>query len=140
MRKTAVDQKGFELVVVTAVIVLVAILGTSGWLVLKDHYKTRSAAADSMTTAKQPTTPTNSAPSTKPIQNATKYLTITEWGVSLPLPASIEEAYYVVPTGAEDNGIDGKPNDIYVSDHSLDSACGVLTADGPGNQNQLGEI
>jgi len=141
MGKSTTDQTGFELVVVAVVLVAVVLLGTSGWLVYHDHYKTKSAVADGTATTSKPDTDQSSPSSSKPIQNATRYLAITEWGVSLPLPASIQKAYYVVPIGAEDNGIDGKPNVIFVSDHSIDSACGgVLTASGEGASDGLGEI
>lgn len=129
------NRSGFVGVIVTlAVVVVIAVAG----FILYQHQKTRPLASSSVgqpsqSSASQETMTAQSA------QAATQYLNIKEWGVALPLPANIKDAYYVVPTGISSDP-DGLPSGIIVGVKSLNANCGAVAADPKGYKNLIGEV
>lgn len=75
------NQKGFSVVEILIVIVVVGLLGTVGWLV----YDRQKGKTDNQQTSKTTTTPAKAAQATEtPNQPQVSYLTVKEWGVKIP--------------------------------------------------------
>lgn len=92
---------GTNKVAFLVVALVIAALATSGWLV----YQHRTASS--------------------PVPKAPGYLDIIEWGIKVPLSASIKDAYYAPNVhGSYDS--DGRPVQMLVGFKSLDShGCAV---------------
>ncbi len=89
------NQKGFSVVEILIVIVIVGLLGTVGWLV---YDRQQSKTSDSQTTT-QPTEQKQetSQEETPPTDNDTQsYMEIREWGVKLPLDSSLGGLSYAI--------------------------------------------
>src|SRR6266702_5910325 len=110
-------QSGFSTTVSLLAVLVVAVLAVTG-LVVYQHHKPSSVKSSAATNQTQTTTQPQNTTTTQPSQTTTQYLTITEWGVKLPLSDSIKDAYYVASNSGL--GSDGKPN-FFVSLTSLDS-------------------
>jgi hypothetical protein len=114
-------QSGFGVIGIIAIVVVVLAIASIGFFVGNRHARTAPAAA--ATTPTPPTiakpTPTPSAATPGATESAT--LTIKEWGITIPLPDSIKDAYYVVSTSSADP--DGSPNTIWIGLPSLDGLC-----------------
>jgi len=123
-------QSGFSAIVVSFIVLAVTVLAVTG-LVAYRHHKPSSAKNSAATSITQTTTQPQSTKTTQTQQATTHYLTIKEWGVKLPLSSSIQDAYYIVPTGITDDA-DGRPSGIYVAVSSLKNTCGDISA---GNTN-----
>lgn len=100
------NQKGFSAVVILLALILVAIVGFTGYYVWntqqdKNDQNKQAAVAN---TAKQNTANTNQTE--KP--DTQKYLIIKEWNVKVPLTDKIADATYVVTNGT-----------VYLSTQSL---------------------
>ena len=112
-------QSGFSAVEVLLVFLVVAVLAVTG-LVVYQHHKPGSAKNSAAASNNQTTTQPKSITTTQPAQTTTQYLTITEWGVKMPLSSGISDAYYVVSTSSK--GTDGLPNNMFLGLKSLDSS------------------
>lgn len=82
--KVSSEKKGFSVLVVTFIIVVVGLIGFGGWYVLEQKDKNQdkrdeSSSLSSSNTQNQVLDPTENG----------KYLVIKEWGVRLPLPRSL---------------------------------------------------
>ena len=124
MGRTQIKQAGFNIVELLVIVVAVGIIGAGGWFVYQ-HNRTR------VTNAEAGGTPSSSQQNTQQ-QSTTpaptvSYLSITEWGIKLPLSSEISDAYYVVPTNISKNP-DGKPSGLYLDVASLKSSCGDISA------------
>ena len=98
------NQHGFGIVGIISIIVLVGLIGFGGWYVWQANQK---PAAKSTSTA---STTDNSG------GGDTKYLTITEWGVKIPLTAETADAYY------DTYKANGSASVYSLRSHSLDGA------------------
>lgn len=139
MKTTRGAQVGFSLIKVLVIAVALAV-GGAGWYVYRHHEP--KPAANTVATTEQPMAKladASTAQPAQPAQAATRYLTITQWNVQLPLSGPINDAYYVVPPG-ETPDPDGEPSGIIVGVHSLDSSCGAVTSDPAHFTKSLGEI
>jgi type II secretory pathway pseudopilin PulG len=129
MNKT---QKGFAVVEVTLLLVLVSIIAGTGYFVWhskKQADKSLNTAANTNQTASSKSSsskgsnPSNHSTNSQSSNSAlsSQYLVITQWGVEMPITADIKDAYYDV---LENN--EGDPNLYGLSTHvlaSLDSNC-----------------
>lgn len=106
-------QAGFSIVEAVIAVVAVVAIGTAGFFVYQHNRpKSTNAAANTSNQQTQQTTTTTPAPTVS-------YLTITEWGVKLPLSAEIKDAYYMPAVGSS-KGSDGQPNTLLLGLHSQD--------------------
>jgi len=89
------NQRGFAVVETTLIVVIVAIIAIAAWFVWqsqKNTDKTLNSANNSLPTKVTSTpTPTTTATVTPA---PTQYLVISEWGVKVPLTATISDAEY----------------------------------------------
>jgi len=107
---------GFSIVEAAIVIVIVVAIAATGFFVYQHNQaKVTSAAPNTNQSTNHQTTTTT-----------TDYLAIKEWGIKLPINASITDAYYVPQTGS--TGTDGIVEQIYLGVKSLDA--NGCTADG----------
>jgi len=105
------DQSGFSVIEALLVVLVIAALAVTGFLVYQRHKSgTKTAIA---TNSPQTSTAKQSA------QAATQYLTISEWGVKVPLSDPIKDAYYNVK---DSNITDGLPNTAWLGLKSLDGS------------------
>src|SRR5450759_2265728 len=89
------NQSGFSIIEISLVILVVAVLAVSGFVVYQRH-KSTSTKSTADTSKSQTTTQPQGTTSTQPAQSATQYLTIKELGIRFKLSAAITDAYYVV--------------------------------------------
>lgn len=96
------NQNGFSAVEAILILIILGILGFTGWFVYHSQNAadktysstdTSTAPKPTKTTAKTPTKPKAEAP-------AQSYLTFTEWGVKLPLSGALADARYEDITSA----------------------------------------
>lgn len=114
MERARNKQRGFSIVEVVLIVAALIGLTAIGWAVYQ-HGK-QSATT---TNAEGNTTQSNQQTTTTPAPTVA-YLTITEWGIKIPLSDSIKDAYYVVDTTSKDKG--GLSNQIYLGLKSLDDS------------------
>jgi uncharacterized protein (UPF0333 family) len=100
-----IRQSGFTPVAVLLVLILVTLVGATGYYVYNTQQNNKD---DTKLTAANPAA-TPAPPSTT---NAQKYLVIKEWGVKVPLTNEIEDATYYYKSG--DGG-----SAVYVSTKSI---------------------
>ena len=93
------NQTGFAAVEAVLIVVILAILGGTGWFVWHSKQATDASLTNTANSqpgiAKKPAAPT----STKPVSStatAQKYLVIKEWGVRMKLTDNLKDAYYVI--------------------------------------------
>jgi Tfp pilus assembly protein PilX len=115
------EHSGFSVIEVLLAILVIVVLAVTGFVVYQRH-KPITAKNSAATTSTQTTT--------RPPQTTTQYLTITEWGIKLPLSDSIKDAYYVVSTGSQD--VNGQPNTMWLGLTSLSGDCNASQANKPG--------
>ncbi len=124
-------QSGFGIVQIVLVVFVIAVMGVTG-LVVYQHHKTNSAKDKAAASNTQTTTQPQNTTTTQTQQTTSDYLTITEWGVKLPLSDHIKSAKYVVGTSFS-NDQDGKPSGVFLGLTSLsDNSCN------PSNNNNGG--
>lgn len=99
------NQSGFTVVEVILVLILVAILGFTGYYVW--HSQKKADDKKPVSTTSQP-----SSTSTKPVaaKSNQDFLVVKEWGVKIPLSANLVGAYYLRQSGL--------PNVAYLSVNS----------------------
>jgi hypothetical protein len=113
-------QSGFSTTVVLLLILAVTALATTGFVVYQ-HHRSNSAKTSAATSQTQTTAQPSSAATTQPAATTTKYLTIKEWGVRLPLSDTIKTAYYNTAKGSS-NGKGGVPSSVWLGLASLSSS------------------
>ncbi len=127
-------QAGFSIVEAVLALVIVGALATIGVFVYQHNQTKVTDAAPN----------TNQQPSNTSPAPTTTYLTIKEWGIKLPINASITDAYYVPGVGSV--GTDGVTNQVYLglksrdadgctadgSNHGKDSALATIFRSKPG--------
>lgn len=132
------NQSGFGTIEIVLVLAVVAVLAVTGLVVYQHHTSTSAkitAAANSPSTTTQP----KSTPTTQPAQTATQYLTITEWGVKLPLSSTIQDAYYTVK--GSNTCADGLPNTTWLGLTSLNSSgCNIDNTGPSSTASPIGSI
>ncbi len=98
MGKLQKNELGFSVVEIVLVVVIVALIGTVGWLVYKNHHKTTTAAITTTlstkpttsTTTKTPTSTTSSTPQKYFLDNnQVSYTLPSGWEVATP-PSNLE--------------------------------------------------
>jgi hypothetical protein len=115
------DRIGFSggagAMLVIGVIVLAAVGG-----LLYHHLRLVSNRSASNVVTTAPVTPAQqeSIASVSPQQPVQQRLDVKEWGVQLPLPTNIGDAYYVVSTNTRDPAT-GQPNTMWLGLASLNS-------------------
>jgi hypothetical protein len=122
-------QSGFGTTMILLAVLVVAVLAITG-LVVYQHHKPSSTKSSAATNQTQTTTQPQNTTTTQPSQTTTQYLTITEWGVKMPLSSAISDAYYAVDSShrPDANG----PTDMLLGFKSLDSSgCAVATHNAP---------
>jgi len=112
---------GFGLIGIIAIILVVGAIAGIGFFIHNHH--TRTAPTSAETTNVVPPAPKAPSTSTTPTDEGAT-LIVKEWGVSIPLPASLKDAYYVPSTGSADT--DGSINTIWLGLKSKDTeTCGA---------------
>lgn len=107
-------QAGFSTVETVIALAAIVVIGTAGFFVYQhNRTKATNAQQNNSQTSSQQTTTTPPAPTVS-------YLTITEWGIKLPLRAEIKDAYYRPAIGSS-KGSDGQPNTLLLGLHSQDN-------------------
>jgi hypothetical protein len=111
-------QSGFSTVAILLIVLVIGIVGATGFFVYQHNRPKLSNAASnpSQPSSQQTTTPTPTPPA-----STVAYLTIKEWGVKLPLSDAIKDAYYTPAVGSS-KGPDGQPNTLLLGLRSLDSS------------------
>lgn len=101
MGKLKDNQKGFGAVEAVLVLVIVILIGVVGYMVYRNHHKTTTASV-ATTSSKSTNTASNktSSSSTTPA-SSTQYMTISEWGVRLPLSSGITGITYKTRTSGD---------------------------------------
>lgn len=95
-------QKGFGLVPVLMVLILVSVIGFAGYYVWNNQYKKKETTQQPETQKPINTNSVKPTETTKPSTSADNqnYLVIKEWGVKIPLTSDIEDAGYTInPNG-----------------------------------------
>jgi hypothetical protein len=112
-------QSGYSALEVLLIVLVVAVLAVIGLVVYQLHKpsSTKNSAATSQT---QTSTQPNNTTTMQTQQTTTQYLTITEWGVKLPLSSAISDAYYVVSTSTRPDA--NGPVQMLLGFKSLDSS------------------
>src|SRR5260370_11166489 len=120
-------QSWFSAVRISLSVLVIAALAVTG-LVLYQHYKPSNASNSAATSTTQTTSQPQSTATTQAAPTVA-YLTIKEWGVKLPLPNSIKDAYYSIGGNV---GKDGLPNTAWLGLTSLNShGCNATNDDSP---------
>src|SRR5258708_23143776 len=128
MGRVANKRSGFSIVEGLIVVLVIGLLGLSSWMVYQ-RIKTSATTTGASPNVNQQTT-TQPAPTVA-------YLTIKEWGIKLPLSASIKDAYYAV---GGNKGTDGLPNTMWLGLTSLNSSGGNATDDNSTSFSPIGSI
>lgn len=130
MAKKQGHQRGFGIIEIIILLVVIGLLAFAGWRVYQNNRTKVSDAAGSSTQ--------NSSTTGQSQKPDVAYLKIKEWGIKLPLSKEVNDAYYVASVSSV--GKDGLPNAIFLGLKSLDSfGC---TADGGnhGKNSAVGAI
>jgi len=97
-----INQKGFAAVEAVLIVIVIALVGGSGYFVWKAQkvvnttYSNASKVAQS--TPEKVTKKTNTSPQPQ------SYLVIKEWGVKVPLSDAIKDAYYIYTPKTQGSG------------------------------------
>ena len=127
-------QSGFGIAEIMLIVLTVGVLVGGSWLVYQ-HNRTKLANADGgTTTTTQQTTTSTTTPAT-----TVAYLTITEWGVKLPLSSSINDAYYAMNV-ASFKDPDGLPSQAFLGRKSFTSPSCNAANNNDGQRGAVGAI
>lgn len=119
------NSKGFGVVEVLLAVLAVVLLSGAGWYVYTNSIDSKDST-DSKASDSKSSSQTKSEEAKE-----TKYLSIKEWGIKLPLSEEITDAYYVVSTSSN---TDGKPDTVWLGLKSLDaSGCSAAQANAGGD-------
>jgi hypothetical protein len=130
MKKFRSNETGFSAIELVLIIVIVVLIGISGWLVYKNHHKNAAATISTTSTSKAATststTPKSTSTSTtKPV--TTTVFQIPELGIEITVPNSIKDIVYKVdPAGTLSTG--QQTQSVTLSTQTLtnlDSDCSV---------------
>jgi Tfp pilus assembly major pilin PilA len=112
MKSSQKKYTGFGAIELLLVLVIIAILGLIGWYVLN----VRKNTTESYDNAAKASTPAPTPAATKATEH---YITITEWGVRVPVPGNVElsDIYYVTGTVAQDSA----SPEVGFGSHKLDA-------------------
>ena len=123
-------QSGFSATVILLAVLVVAVVAVAGFAVFQHNRTKVSNAAASTNQSTNPLTKTQQPTNTSPAPTVS-YLIVKEWGVKVPLPDSIKDAYYAPTTGTH-KGPDGQPDQLSLGFASLDSSgCAVANGAAP---------
>jgi len=133
MKTSRKNQLGFSPVIVLVAIVVVAVIAVAGLVVHNHNHKQNDSKLPSIQTK---TTTQQKSPQ---INSTQQYLSITEWGVRLPLSSGIQDAYYTV--AGSNKGSDGLPNTAWLGLTSLNSTgCDISNVGPSANATPVGSI
>src|SRR5579862_1558045 len=98
------NQKGFGAIEIVLIVVVATVLAATGWYALHTKRQTDQILSQSEKTSQTAAgseksggaASSSSGGSAAPASNAAKDLIISQWGVKLPLPPAISDAYYSV--------------------------------------------
>ena len=139
------NQKGFTAIEGLLILVILAIVGGTGYFIYHSNQKTSDTLSSSakiaqsspskITKKKSSASPQTSAKSSTSTSPAQTYLTITQWGVQIPLSSAISDALYVYygQSGTDDSG-KNTYGSVFLSTKSYDTSypkCSVETGAGP---------
>lgn len=128
------NQAGFGAVRIILVALAISEVTAISWALVQNTNKTTAATNTPQTTNQQASTTT-----IQPQQPATQYLDIKEWGIKLPLPDSVKNAYYIIGKGSSD-GPGGVPTTVWLGLSSFTgSTCNPANNDS-GKDGALGAI
>jgi hypothetical protein len=85
MKQTKLGQKGFAAVETLLILVVIAIIGGTGYYVYHSYNKSNDNLNTAQTNANSATPPKK--------KDSTKYLTITEWNIRAPITGTMELQY-----------------------------------------------
>jgi type II secretory pathway pseudopilin PulG len=88
------SQKGFGIVEVLLLVVLVGIIAGAGWYVYQSQKKTNASLDKTNQNIESISKSQKTVVDSTKSKDNTKYLVIKEWGVEIPLSADIEDATY----------------------------------------------
>ena len=131
-------QSGFSTTVVLLAVLVVAVLAVTGLVVYQRNKPSRTKTS-ATTSPTQTTAQPQSTATTQTQQTATRYLTIKEWGVKMPLSDTIKDAYYVVGKGSSD-GPGGLPDTMWLGLASLNCPSCNPSRNDYGERGALGAI
>jgi prepilin-type N-terminal cleavage/methylation domain-containing protein len=117
-----VNQKGFSVVEILVVIVVVGLLGAVGWLVhdrQKSKTDNRQASTTVTTPAKTPHAETPNQPQSN--QSQVSYLAVKEWGVKIPQTSTGNVISYQI--SADDKNM---ANFVSSGQKALGGSCGTF--------------
>lgn len=139
MNKPSHNNKGFGVIGILIVILVVAAVGGAGAYVWhRDHKKTATTNTTSSNTTATSTSHSGSTSAHSSTSTQQSYLTVKEWSIKLPLTNTIDDAYYVVSTSSQDTN--GQPNTMWLGLTSLNSkGCDASLVD-HGQNTQLGAL
>jgi len=130
-------QSGFSIIEVSLIVLIIAALAATGFIVYQRH-KLSNAKNSTTESQTQATTQQQGSTTKQTQQAATKYLTVKEWGIRLPLSSAINDAYYVV--SVSNKGDDGKPNKVFLGLPSLDSTGCIAAGSNTGQNTAIAAI
>jgi len=114
-----INQKGFAAVEAVLIVIVIALVGGSGYFVWRAQKNVNTAYnAASKVAQSTPEKVTKKASTTAQTQ---KYLVIEEWGVRMKLSTQLADAYYVINSDT--------PTSAYLSTRSLVAAAPDCAAD-----------
>lgn len=129
MTRTKSKQSGFSVVEALIVIVVIGLFAVGSWAV----YQRTKQSATKTDAASNPNQSTQQTPAP-----AVAYLTITEWGIKVPLSDAIKDATYIPAATIVDKN--GRPAAMWVSTAAIEAkGCTLSNKDRDGG-GAIGEI
>lgn len=143
MSKLQKNESGFSAVEVVLVLVIVALIGTVGWLVYKNHHKTTTAAITT-TSATKPTTSTTTKTTTKTTTttpSTTTVVKIPELSIEITVPNSIDDLTYHYTSSTSGSGAKELTADLSTSSLAAQvSSCTANSSTDSANFDALGVL
>jgi hypothetical protein len=90
------NQSGFAVLEIILIFVILGIVGFTGWYVWNSKKNTNKTYDSSSAASQAKAASSKKSSNAKPAPPPQQYLVIKEWGVKIPLSASITGAYYVI--------------------------------------------
>jgi len=134
------DQSGFSTVEIVLVVIVAAVIIAAGsFVAYRYHHKNVSTKSSAATGSSQTATQPQSTTTTQTQQPAAQYLDIKEWGVKMPLSATIKTAYYDVGKGSSYSP-GGLPSTMWLGLASLSGASCNPSNNDSGQRGALGAL